>query len=94
LWFDHFRQENYEAAYEEAERVFIPTLFWVPLSEAATLGQLGRMDEARAAAKSLLRLRPDFEDRACELIGRYIKFDEVAGRIVEGLRKAGLDIGS
>jgi hypothetical protein len=76
----------------ETQRVFVPSLFWSPLTEAATLGKLGRLEEARAAAKTLLELKPDFEGNARVLIGHYIKFEEIVERIIDGLRKSGLAI--
>jgi hypothetical protein len=42
--------------------------------------------------KKLLKLKPDFPDKGRDLIGRYIKFGEIAERVVEGLGRVGLNI--
>jgi len=91
LWVDWVRQGNYERAYLEALNFKRPAVFWEPLMKAATLGQLGRIDEARSEAGKLLSLRPDFNERGRTLIGHYIKFDPIAERIIDGLRKS--DVG-
>jgi hypothetical protein len=60
--------------------------------KAATLGHLGRVDEGKQNVEKLLELKPDFVARARILIGNYIKFDDLVEKIMDGLRKAGLDI--
>jgi adenylate cyclase len=62
-----------------------PTFIW----RAAAAGQLGRTEEARAAAAQVLRLDPGFT------ISRWMHFvrlarQEDAERLADGLRKAGL----
>jgi hypothetical protein len=42
--------------------------------------------------RDLLALKPDFAKRARSLIGRYVKFDDIADRIIEGLGKLGMNI--
>ncbi|MGW8320720.1 MAG: hypothetical protein ACWGSD_04130 [Thermodesulfobacteriota bacterium] len=90
LWLNGFRQEEYEQAYTESLNFRMTGNFWEPLAQAATLGQLGRTEEGQKAAGALLELKPDFPSRGRVLIGHYIKFEEIAGRVVEGLRKAGV----
>ena len=92
LWLDLVRQEDDEAAYRQALKLRRPAIFWDSLARAATLGLLGRGSEGGQAADELLRLRPDFPERGRCLIGRFIKFDEIAERVVTGLRASGLDI--
>jgi len=58
---------------------------------AASLGQMGREDEARNAVGELLKLEPDFRGQGRRLISRYVKVDALIDRIIEGLKKAGLD---
>ena len=59
---------------------------------AMIYGQLGQEEEARAAARSILELDPDFEENAWyELQLRNIP-EQIADHMVEGLRKAGLHI--
>ena len=92
LWFDCLRQKHYDQAYRETMGVRRPLIFWYPLSKAATLGLLGRIEEGKEFAGKLLELKPDFPNKARVLIGRYIKFEEVAERVIEGLNKVGIEI--
>jgi len=92
LWVDCLRRENYDRAYLETMGLRRPTIFWYPLSKAATLGLLGRYEEGEKFTKKLLELKPDFPSRGRVLIGHYIKFEEIAERVIEGLNKVGLKI--
>lgn len=59
---------------------------------AFILGQLGRLDEGKQAAKDLLKLKPDFSSRGRVLIKHYIKFEDIVERVIDGLGKVGLSI--
>ncbi len=88
---DDYRRGEYENAFAKALKFNYPELFWDPVMRAATLGQLGRQNEAKTAVSQLLKLEPDFATRGRWLMRRYVKVDSLIDRIVEGLRKAGLD---
>jgi hypothetical protein len=66
-----------------------PTRLWDPLAKAATLGLLGKTDEGKKYAKKLLEIKPDFPAKARDLIGRWVKFEEIVDREIEGLNKVG-----
>jgi adenylate cyclase len=87
---DYYRRGEYENALAEALKFAYPELFWDPVMRAATLGQLGRQNEAKTAVSQLLKLESDFATRGRRLISRYVKVDALIDRIIEGLRKAGL----
>jgi adenylate cyclase len=87
---DYYRRGEYENALAEALKFNYPELFWDPVMRAATLGQLERQNEAKAALSQLLKLEPDFATRGRSLISRYLKVDDLVDSIIEGLRKAGL----
>jgi adenylate cyclase len=70
----------------------LPAIFWYPLSKAATLGLLGRIEEGEKFARKLFELRPDFPAKGRALIGHYIKFEKIAERVIEGLNKVGIEI--
>lgn len=89
LWQDLFRQQAYLHAHEEPPNFGSRSLFWTPLINAATLRQMGSIEEAKFAAARLLALKPDFKPRGRILIGRCIKFDEIALPFIEGLNKVG-----
>jgi hypothetical protein len=55
-------------------------------------GQLGQEEEARAAARQIVRLDPDFEANAWYEIQLRNFPQEMAEHIADGLRKAGLSI--
>jgi hypothetical protein len=55
-------------------------------------GQLGRTDEARAAAGQILQMDPEFEQNAWYEIHLRNFPPEMAQHMAEGLRKAGLSI--
>jgi adenylate cyclase len=87
---DYYRRGEYESAFAEALKFNFPELFWDPVMRAATLVQLGRQNQAKAAVSQLLKLEPDFATRGRSLISRYVKVDDLVDTIIEGLRKAGL----
>ena len=87
---DYYRRGEYENAFAEALKFNYPEVLWDPVMRAATLGQLGRQNEAKTAVSQLLKLESDFATRGRRLISRYVKVDALIDRIIEGLRKAGL----
>ena len=60
---------------------------WVLSRLAAAYAQLGRLDEARAVAAEILRLRPDFRLSTLRTGGWN---DEDTRHFIDGMRKAGL----
>ena len=92
LCFNWFRLGNYEKAYQETLSFTMPEFFWDQLMKASTCGHLGRIKEGRACVRALLALKPNFVQRGRILIGRYIKFDDIAERIIEGVGKLGMKI--
>jgi len=92
LWVDWMRQKKFEQACLETHHFYRPSLFWEPLMKTAASGQAGRIEEGRQAAETLLALKPDFPARGRILIGHYIKYDDIAEDIIDGLGKVGLTI--
>jgi adenylate cyclase len=92
LWLDHLRRGEPELAFAAALAYRDPAFFWRSLMRACCLGQLGRRDEATAAVDEVLLAKPDFPARGRILIGHFVKFPEVMETIVDGLRKAGLEL--
>jgi adenylate cyclase len=86
-----YRLNDYLKAYEEALKYNVPGLFWGPMLRAASLGQLGREVDAQQELLQLKASRPDFENKAGELISRYVKEEELVVHVLEGLQKAGLE---
>jgi hypothetical protein len=62
--------------------------------QAATLGKLGRKDEAQPHVEAALEQKPDLTARARELIRRGLKIDALIDDLIDGLRAAGLPASS
>jgi adenylate cyclase len=90
FWADYLRRGDVERAYTAALEYHDQTFFWREMMISCCLGLLGRLDEARASAAELLRLKPSFPERGRTLIGYYIKAPELRERIADGLQAAGL----
>lgn len=90
FYMDFYRNGQYEQAFSEAIKFNYPELYLDPMMRAAALGQMGKEREARDSVGKLLTLDPDFKHRARQMIGRYVKVDDLVDKIIEGLHKAGL----
>jgi adenylate cyclase len=91
-YFYFYHQGRYLEALQEAHLFQMPQFFWDPLLLAATLGQLGRNQEAAQALTQLLALKPDFPSQARFLIGCFAKSPDLVEGLLDGLRLAGLQI--
>ena len=89
---DWLRKKEYEKAYLETLKLRFPSVFWDPLLQAVTLGHIGRADEGSRYVEALLTIKPDFSDRGRTLIKRWVKSDELAECMIDGLKKSGLEI--
>jgi TolB-like protein len=92
-FFDAYRKRDYRGALEFALKINMPGFWRTHLALATVYGQLGEQQAARKAVQDLLAIRPDFPAVARQELGKW--WDrELTGHLIEGLRKAGLDIGS
>jgi len=82
---------KYAEALEAAVRINMPGFFYAHASRAAALGQLGQREAGRKAVRDLLSLRPDFGATARLEYGKWFEPEQVE-HLVDGLRKAGLEI--
>jgi TolB-like protein len=91
-FFNAYRKRDYRGALSFALKINLPGLYSSHLALAVAYGQLGKSDEASKAVQELLRLMPDFSRLARP--GLEMRFDpELVEHLIEGLRKAGLEIG-
>jgi hypothetical protein len=91
---DHVSRGAYETALAET-RAHLPFMsFWDDVMLAALLGKLGRSEEARLPVDRVIDQKPDFAERARELIRRSLKIDAVVDDLIDGLQTAGLALGS
>ena len=89
--FDAYRKGDYRAALDIALKVNMPGFWRAQAALAATYGQLGELDLARSAARELLAIRPDFPVVARAELEKWWE-SELVGQLIDGLRKAGLEI--
>jgi adenylate cyclase len=88
----YYNKGEYEQALVEALNMKLPGFFVNHYLLAATYAQLGRKQEAHAAVDDLLGVFPNFGvDGRTHLRGWYWEA-ELEERLVDGLRKAGLNI--
>lgn len=86
-----FRNEQYEEAWEEVQKIHMKGTFWHPLFRAAVLGKLSRYEEAVVYINELLEIKPDFLKRPREIIKLLFVLDEHVEMIWDGLCKAGVE---
>jgi TolB-like protein/cytochrome c-type biogenesis protein CcmH/NrfG len=89
--FDAYRKSDYHGALEIALKVNMPGFWRTQAALAATYAQLGDLEAARNAARELLGIRPDFAVVAREELGKWWDA-ELVERLIDGLRKAGVEI--
>jgi tetratricopeptide (TPR) repeat protein len=92
LCWNWLRQKEYEKAYLETLNFRLPSLFWDSALRAITLGHLGRLNEGKRNVEKILLLKPDFPVRGRALIRHFIKSEELVATLIEGLKKAGLNL--
>jgi hypothetical protein len=88
---DAYRAGDYQAARALAPKAVMPGQYYSHALFAAVYGQLGDLETAREEVRQVLALRPDFAEIAREQFGRWYLPDLVE-RLIDGLRKAGLDV--
>jgi TolB-like protein len=86
-----YRTGDYRGALGLALKVNMPGFFFHHLNLAAVYGQLGERDAAGKALRELLALKPDFALQARAEMAKFVNA-EVIEHLIEGLRKAGLEI--
>jgi len=84
-------QGQYAEALELAVRINMPNYFYAYAARAAALGQLGQREAAEKELRELLALRPDFATAARREYAKWYDPERVE-QMIEGLRKAGLEI--
>jgi hypothetical protein len=88
----HYHQHNYEEAAHYAERGLRGRrVYFVLRTYLATLGQLGRNEEAGAIREEMQRMQPLYAKFHWSLTNPYADPAHLA-HLVEGLRKAGMEM--
>jgi TolB-like protein len=89
--FEAFQKRDYRAALDFALKVNMPGFWRTSMALAAIYGHLGDVEAARNAVRELLAVRPQFAVVARTELGKYWE-PKMVEHIVEGLRKAGLEV--
>jgi TolB-like protein len=89
--FNSYRKNDYRGALDVALKINMRGLWGANILFAAAYGQLGNHDAARDAVRELLALSPNFAVIARDEIGKWWDAPLVE-HLLDGLRKAGLDI--
>jgi serine/threonine-protein kinase len=89
---DHYRKHEYDQALATAKKINMPGHSYYHAAIAASAGQLGRKEDARAAVDELLEVVPDFGERARKVYATFNNSEEFIEHMFEGFRKAGLEI--
>lgn len=89
----HLLNGDMAAATAEIRKAQMPGFFWYHAVAAAIYAEAGDRERSAAEVEDLLEVFPEFSENAQREL-RIWKFqDELAAKLVEGWRKAGLDIG-
>ncbi len=88
-----YRQRDYRGAYNFGLKMNLAQNWGGHALMAAACGQLGEKDAAARSMRELLRIRPDFAARIWRDRKKWFD-DEHGAHLLEGLRKAGLEIAS
>src|SRR5262249_13508373 len=86
-----YRQVEYQRALDLALKINMPAFWRTQLMLAVCHAQLRHQDAARAAAQELLKIRPDFAAVGRAELKKWWN-DELVEHLIDGLRKAGLDV--
>ena len=92
FFYNAYRKKDYEKAVAMAHKMDMQGSWYMHAFLAAGYGQLGQQEKARAAAKSLLSLYPEFPVQARDQFNKRLTSNELVDRLITGFRKAGLDI--
>ena len=89
---DHYRTGAYEQALEAAEKINMPGHLWESGALAMINAQLGRTEAARKHLKTFTELAPDVARNLRAEFSKWYFSEELVAHLVDGLRKAGLDV--
>jgi adenylate cyclase len=90
-FYREYRRANYHAARDFALKVNLPGHWAQPMLIAAACGQLGEIDACRNAVRDLLALRPDITSTVAKDMAKWWE-PAMVEHLVDGLRKAGMDV--
>ncbi|WP_138380513.1 tetratricopeptide repeat protein [Luteithermobacter gelatinilyticus] len=90
LFHNHFVQGEYEEAMDHVRVVDMPDWFWPHALQAINYAMLDKPQESERAADNVLRLYPEFPDKAELECRKWFRREEDLQKYLVGLKKAGL----
>src|SRR4029078_6328619 len=91
LSYNAYRKGDYRGSVNALLKVNLPGFFATHEVLAAAYGQLGERENARQSLDEMLKLVPGFGKIACALKSKWFN-PEMVEQVLDGLRKAGLEI--
>jgi TolB-like protein/Tfp pilus assembly protein PilF len=91
LFANAYNKGEYREALDAARRINTPGYFLTHAIKTAAFGQLGQHEDAQNSLRELLALRPNFASTARQDYAKWFE-PEMVEHLIEGLRKAGLEI--
>jgi adenylate cyclase len=88
----HYVHGQYTEALAEAQKIGTPNLVYTHVVLAMIYGQTGDRDDANHEVDEILRLYPNFGDKAVFEFERRNIDPAIIAKMVDGLKKAGLDM--
>jgi tetratricopeptide (TPR) repeat protein len=90
----HYHRQEFQVSWNWAEKADMPQIPWVNLIKAASMAQLGKLDQAKKEIEMLLVLKPDIAVLGRPYIGSFILDENLVDNIIAGLEKVGLVVQS
>ena len=94
LFLYHYRKGEFQTALVHAQKwqQGLPNVYLPYIALAAVYGQLNRLDDASAAVRELLKLKPTFPENAWREFRKFNMEPSLVQKMSDGLRKAGLSL--
>jgi serine/threonine-protein kinase len=91
-YFKEYFKRDYRAALDVVLKMNMPGYYFINAALAAAYGQLGEFENARLALRELLKQVPNFGQTAREGYEKWFGPGRLVEEVLDGLRKAGLEI--
>lgn len=90
--FNYYRQDMLVEALQEANNTQLPNYFWTHYIKAVIYSALDNQKLATQAAHKLVKLYPEIEKKARFELEKWAMQPELVEKILNGLKKAGLNV--
>ncbi len=90
LFIEHYVNEEYEAALDEAKHITTANFMWGHIMRTAAYGKLGLIEQGRVELASLLAVEPNFRKIGYEAMLLLFFQEKTVDKLLEGLVLSGL----